>query len=112
MQRLAAGAQGTAGARGQHGSIDLQLLIECAEFDGNDGGVVGVQSQGEWHVTEDMLGSEVNAFLCVHYQLNVGYSWVVWDREIRIQRLDLSGVISVVFNCISPFNNRWPRFLK
>ncbi len=82
QQRLAAGAQRAAGAWRQHGSIDLHLLIKGAEFYGSDGSVVGVEAQGKGHVAEDVLGSEVNAFPLVCYQLYVGYGWVVCDREI------------------------------
>lgn len=83
-QRLAAGAQRAAGAWRQHGSIDLHLLVEGAEFYGGDGSVVGVNVQGEGHVAEDMLGSKVNDFPLICCQLYVGYSWVVCDREIQI----------------------------
>lgn len=93
QQRLAAGAQRAAGAWGQHGSIDLHLLIEGAEFYGGDGGVVGVEAQSEGHVAEDVLGSEVNAFPFVGYELYVGYGWVLCDREIQIDRLNMSAVI-------------------
>lgn len=71
-QRLAAGAQRATGPCGQHGSIDLHLLIKSAEFYGSDGGIVGVKPQGEGHVAEDMLGSKVDAFPRVCYQLYVG----------------------------------------
>lgn len=82
-QGLAAGAQGAARARGQHGCIYLHLLIEGAEFDGSDGGVEGVEPQGEGHVTEDMLWPKVNAFACICYQLYISYGWVVWETIDR-----------------------------
>lgn len=81
QQRLAAGAQRAARAWRQHGGINLHLLIEGAEFYGGDGSTVGVEAQGEGHVAEDVLGSKVNDFPRVCYQLYVGYGWVVWGRE-------------------------------
>lgn len=88
QQRLAAGAQGAPRARRQHGSIDLHLLVEGAELYGSDGGALGVEAQGEGHVAEDVLGSEVNASSRVRYQLYVGYGWVVCDGQIQIDRLN------------------------
>lgn len=82
-QGLAAGAHPAAGARGQHGRVDLHLLIEGAEFYGSDGGVVGVEPQGEGHVTEDMLWPKVNAFACICYQLDISYGWVAWETTDR-----------------------------
>lgn len=81
--RLAAGAQSAAGARGQHGGIDFHFLIESADFYGSDGGTLGVQAQRERHVTEDVLGSQVNAFARVCNQLYVGDVGVACDNGIR-----------------------------
>lgn len=85
QQRLAARAQGTAGSRGQHGSIDLHLLIKGAEFYGSNDSIVGVKAQGEGHVAENMLWPEVYAFPCVCYQLYVGYGWVACDKVMQTE---------------------------
>lgn len=42
---------------------------------------MGVEAQSEGHVTEDVLGSEVDDFSRVRYQLYVIYGWVVCDME-------------------------------
>lgn len=91
--RLAAGAQRAAGARRQHGSVDLHFLVEGADFYGRHGGALGVQVQRERHVTEDVLGSQVNAFARVCYQLYVGNGGVACD--IRVHRLSPQTVFSL-----------------
>lgn len=48
---------------------------------------MGVEAQGQGHVAEDVLGSEVHAFPRVCYQLDVGYGWVVCDKEIQTDML-------------------------
>lgn len=63
---------------------------------------MGVEAQGEGHVAEDVLGSEVYAFPRVRYQLYVGYGWVVCDRVIQIDSLNLSAVIFCYFELQSP----------
>lgn len=85
-QRLAAGAQRAAGPRGQHGSIDLHLFIKGADLYVGDDCAVVVEAQGEGHVAEDVLRSEVDAFPRVRYQLDVGYGWVVCGSEIQRER--------------------------
>lgn len=95
LHRLAAGAQRAAGARGQHGSIDFHFLIKSADFNGGNGGVMGVQAQGEGHVTEDVLWSQVNAFARVHYQLYVGYGRVVCDKGIQMDGLSQQTVVLI-----------------
>lgn len=92
QQGPAPGAQGAAGARGQHGGVNLHLLVKGAEFDGGDGEAAGVQTQREGHVAEDVLGSEVDALPCGGYQLHVSQGRVVWEPEIR---LNMSACISV-----------------
>lgn len=52
----------TAGAGRQHCRIDLHLLIKGAELYGTDGNIVGIEAQGEEHVTEDVLWSKVDGF--------------------------------------------------
>lgn len=76
-QRRAAGAEWAARPRRQHDSIDFQPLVKGVEFDGGDGGVARVQPDGEGHIAEDVLGSEVDALSSVPDQLDVGNCWVV-----------------------------------
>lgn len=98
-QRLAAGAQRASGPWGQHGSINLYFLIEGEEFYGSNGSAVGAEAQGEGHVAEDVLRSDVDAFPRICYQFYVGYSWVVWDRGTQINNNTINtvaGVLSVV----------------
>lgn len=61
-KRLTARAEMTAGAGRQHCRIDLHLLIKGAELYGTDGNIVGIEVQGEGHVTEDVLWSKVDGF--------------------------------------------------
>lgn len=75
-QRYAAGAEWAGRPRRQHDRIDLQTLVKGAQFDGSDGRVAGIETQGEGHVTEDLLGSQVDAEPPVSDQLYVGDSWV------------------------------------
>lgn len=95
LHRLAAGAQRAGGAGGQHGSIDFHFLIKGADFNGGDGGVMGVQAQAEGHVTEDVLRSQVDAFGRVRYQLYVGYGRVVCDKGTQMDRLGQQTVVSI-----------------
>lgn len=86
-QGLAAAAQRAAGAWRQHGGVDFHLLVEGAEFYGGNGSIVGVEAQREGHVAKDVLRSEIDAFPRVCYQLYVGYSWVICEKEIQIYEL-------------------------
>lgn len=95
LHRLAAGAQRAGGAGGQHGSIDFHFLIKGADFNGGDGGVVGVQAQGEGHVTEDVLRPQVNAFGRVRYQLYVAYGGVACDKGTQADRRGQQTVVLI-----------------
>lgn len=77
MQRTAARAERALRPWRQHDSIDFQLLVKGIEFNGSDGRIAGIKSQGEGHVAEHMLGSKVDALLPFSDKLYVGNSWVV-----------------------------------
>lgn len=112
QQRLAARAQRTAGSRGQHGSINLHLLIKSAEFYGSNGSVVGVKAQSEGHVAENMLGPEVYAFPCVCYQLYAGYGWVFCDKVMQTDMVNYyfeiqENLLARILDLGKVFMNSW-----
>lgn len=87
--RLTVVAQRAAGTRRQHGCVDFHFLVESADFYSSDGCTLGVQAQRERHVAEDMLGSQVDAFACVCYQLYVGDGGVAWNKVMQVHKLNV-----------------------
>lgn len=93
--RPTAAAQRAAGARRQHGCVDFHLLVESADFYGGDGSALGVQAQRERHVAEDVLGSQVEAFACVCYQLYVGDGGVSCEKVVQGHKLNVKDCFQV-----------------